>query len=474
MRTPHTHSSSGITIVLMVVFLGVFSVITSALVGYVFMQANLGRAKQAREQALQAAEAGLEYYRWFLAHNPNDLDDTGGSEPYEHVVNDPEGGEVGTYRLTIDGTAACGVVYAIDITSEGESHRDSRFKRTLKVHYAQPTVAEYSYVVNSNVWAGSDRQITGPYHSNGGIRMDGTNNSDVTSSVATWTCTSGFGCTPNQTQPGVFGAGPGFALWKNAQPQVDFAGIAADFNVLKGYAQAHGLFFAKHGGGGNARGYRMVLNSNGTVDVYRVTGTNYVNGMDASGTWERDYDLITAQTYMGRYTIPSDCPIIFSEGKVWIEGTAAKKMLIVAADPASDTPDIILTGNINYTATDGTVGVTMIAERDIRIALLSPENMTIRGIFIAQGGAYGRNYYTTSGSYQVPSSYDSYVMQNTLTTYGSVVTNGRTGTSWTCSGVFCSGYANRVDSFDRLLAFDPPPFTPISSADFRFVQWREQ
>ena len=74
----------------------------------------------------------------------------------------------------------------------------------------------------------------------------------------------------------------------------------------------------------------------------------------------------------------------------------------------------------------------------------------------------------------MPSAYDSYVNQTLLTTIGTVVSNGRIGTKWTCSGVFCSGYNNRVDTYDRLLAFSPPPFTPSSSPDFKLVLWREQ
>ena len=100
--------------------------------------------------------------------------------------------------------------------------------------------------------------------------------------------------------------------------------------------------------------------------------------------------------------------------------------------------------------------------------------MTVRGIFVAQTGYLGRNYYTTSGSHEVPSAYDSYVNQTLLTTIGTVVSNGRIGTKWTCSGGFCSGCNNRVDTYDRLLAFSPPPFTPSSSPDFKLVLWREQ
>ena len=66
----------------------------------------------------------------------------------------------------------------------------------------------------------------------------------------------------------------------------------------------------------------------------------------------------------------------------------------VVREQRLSTPDIILNNNINYyTATDGSVGLTAIAERSVLIPLLVPNAMSIRGIFVAQSGYYGRNLY---------------------------------------------------------------------------------
>jgi len=100
--------------------------------------------------------------------------------------------------------------------------------------------------------------------------------------------------------------------------------------------------------------------------------------------------------------------------------------------------------------------------------------MILNGIFIAQKGRYGRNHYTTSGTNQVPSAYDSYVVRTQLTTVGTIVSNGRTGTQWNCGGLFCSGYETRIDSYDNRLSTSPPPFTPYTSLDYKFVEWREE
>jgi hypothetical protein len=138
------------------------------------------------------------------------------------------------------------------------------------------------------------------------------------------------------------------------------------------------------------------------------------------------------------------------------------------------TTDVILSGNITYSATDGSDGLTLIAENALLIPLLSPDYMELRGIFIAQKDQVGRHHYTSSGSYRVPASYTSYVKQSQLTIVGTIVSNGRVGTQWTSGGVWTSGYGIRNNAYDRRLATDPPPLTPYTSDEYRFVEWREE
>lgn len=56
----------------------------------------------ASEQAFQIAEAGVDYYRWFLANNPEDFTDgTGEVGPYSHDFEDKDGNKIGEFILTI-------------------------------------------------------------------------------------------------------------------------------------------------------------------------------------------------------------------------------------------------------------------------------------------------------------------------------------------------------------------------------------
>ena len=452
--------------------MGVFAIILGTISSYVLMQGKYGRALYAREIALHVAEAGLEYYRWFLAHNPSIMVAGAGLvSPYTYAVNDPEGGEMGETQVSASATLQCGAVQWVDLVSEGRAEVDPVYPRTLASRYMRPSVAEYSYVVNTNVWAGADRTIRGPYHSNGGVRMDATHNSDVTSAASTWNCTSGYGCSPTQSNaPGVVGNGSNPALWTYPVPTINFASIAVNFTDLRTKAQTQGgIYYGAASGSVNERGYHLVFNSAGTVTIYRVSSTNQEESYSSQYGDTIEPSIIINQVLIGTYNIPSSCSLMFFEDRVWVEGTVNGKVTIVAATPdsSSTSPDAYLNNNIYYAAYDGTDGLAIVAERNVLIPLVVPNALEIHGIFIAQSGHYGRDHFY---AWQVDNQYDQYITRSSLTTVGTVVSNGRTGTAWTDG----TGFQTRYDYYDQQLAFSPPPFTPTASTDYQFNLWREQ
>ena len=120
--------------------------------------------------------------------------------------------------------------------------------------------------------------------------------------------------------------------------------------------------------------------------------------------WHNDYFTITSEYTPSTlpngipsnpYTIPSACSAIFIEDNIWPEGVIKGKVSVASANlitPGVDT-DIVLLGNIDYTTTDGSDGLVLIGENRILIGPQSPSNMTLKGIFIAQKGRFGRNCY---------------------------------------------------------------------------------
>ena len=460
------YKKNGYFIVLILVFGSIFFMMLTAFMGLVIQQKVVQTVKQNEERALGIAEAGLNYYKWYLAHNPNDITNgTTTPQPYVIAYEDPEDGPIGEFSLEVVGNEACGDTMSVDITATGYTYSDPTRTRVLYARYARPTVTEYAYIINSNVWAGSDRTIIGPYHSNGGVRMDGTNNSTVTSGVEDWTCTSSFGCSPSQTVDGVFGAGPNSDLWTFPSAPINFVGITLDLSNMQAKAAAVNRHFDSSG----EYGYLVEFLSNNTFNLSKVTGTQSYDGYTTEDGWETERNVITSTESVGNYSVPNECGLIFIEDKVWLEGELSSKVTIAAADvdTVGVDPSIIINDSITYSSADA--GLLALAEEDVLIGVDVPDDMYLYGIFVAQNGRFGRNHYDSS----LPSSLDPYRYRNSLTMHGTIVSNGRVGTKWSSGGVWSSGFGTRYNSYDRDLVDDPPPLTPEVSDTYQFIQWRE-
>ena len=474
----HARKNQGYLLVLIMVFGAMFLTMISAFLGYVVTQHRAQILNFNKERALNIAEAGLDYYKWFLAHNPDNVTNgTGLPGPYIGVYSDPEGAAIGEYSLQIASSTACGSVYAIDITSTAHTYAAPTAGRRVYGRYARPTVAEYAYIINSSVWAGSDRVIVGPYHSNGGIRMDGTNNSTVSSGQDTWACTPSFGCNSTTTKDGVFTStsNANTELFSYPSPPINFTGLTVDLTAMKAKAQTGGGIYIAPS---TKEGYHVVFQANGTVKVYRVDTVTTSLGYTTEYKWQTERNVIASETLVGTYAVPTACSVMYVEDKVWLDGVVKGRVTIAAADSSGIDRSMILNDNITYAT--ATSGLLAIAEADILVGLSVPDNMTINGIFAAQKGRFGRNYYCTndcdpshSGSEAVPGGLTTYVKRTSLTVNGTIVSNGREGTKWTSNGVWVSGFNNRTNSYDRSLVSNPPPLTPHVSDTYEFIEWRE-
>ncbi|MBI2121000.1 MAG: hypothetical protein HYT94_05250 [Parcubacteria group bacterium] len=344
--------------------------------------------------------------------------------------------------------------------------------------------------------------------------MDGTNFAQVTSAKTTWNCTGNYGCNPNQpSAPGVVRSGPGQALWSWPVVPIAFNNITLNLAEMKdktasatpgvcAAGQTYGCYFAPSGGSG--KGYRAKFLSDGRMELYRVTATRPTWEYGSAAGWRQENTLILTDTPVAGspFTLPTGCPLIFVEDNLWIEGTVKGKISIAAANLGAANPDLVFSGNVDYTTLDGSDGLLALGENRVLVPLDSPDNMTVRGIFIAQKGYFGRHCFrqapdgtgcgqsapcNTAGSRncRVPVSqpkpdsfcgndYRNCVKRNSMTIYGTVVSSGRVGTKWSCGGSYCSGYNSRTDSYDSKLANDPPPLTPPISDTYKFLQWSQE
>jgi len=481
--SPQKYNQKGTLLILVLVFGSIFLTIAVSFMGFVVTQSRTQDMKHNDEQALAIAEAGLDYYKWYLAHNPDDTTHGTGSPgpyviPYENAAASTT---IGEFSLEIASTTYCGVGSSIDITSTGYTDEEPQRKRVVYGKYARPTVAEYAYIINSNVWAGADRTIIGPYHSNGGIRMDGTNNSTVTSGQETWTCTSSFGCSPNQTVDGVFGSGPNGSLWTFPSTPINFTGLTVDLALMKDRAQNGGGIYITNSG---VFGYRVQYNADDTIDVYPVTNTESYTAYNNSDGDHTERNIIISEGPPTNYALNPDCPLVFIEDNVWLHGTTSMRSSIAAADTDVGGGDysIVLHNNMVYNNDDA--GILAVAEDDVLVGLVVPDDMSLNGIFVAQSGRFGRNHYEEGDlprtclwwwwfctSWDEP--YAQYVTRNSLPMNGTIVSNGRVGTKWSSGGVFVSGFNTRYNSYDRDLVDNPPPLAPKTSDDYKFIEWRE-
>ncbi len=466
-----SHHNKGALLILVLIFGAIFLTLIVGFMRVVLIQVTVQKEMTHSAQAREIAEAGLDYYKWRLAHYPDDLQNgTNAPGPYVMVYEDPELGPVGEFSLEFASTTYCGDVSSIEITSTGHTYGNPDVKRTVYGRYARPTVAEYAYIINSNVWAGDDRTIIGPYHSNGGIRMDGVNNSIVTSGQETWKCDSNYGCSPTKHNAnGVIGDGPNHDLWSFPSTPINFTGLTVDLANMQDKAKNGGGVYIPPSG---KQGYKIVLKSNGTFDLYVV---NKKDNEPQGNAWGYRLNKIKNAKYEGNYNISASCPLVFVEDMVWLEGEVSGLVTIAAADvdTVGSDPSMILNNNITYSSDEA--GLLAIAEYDMLVGFDVPNNMELEGIFVAQNGHFGRNFYNAN---DLPSAWDQYVKRNSLTINGTIVSNGSVGTKWICYAWwlgehYCSGFETRFNSYDRNLVDNPPPLAPRTSDDFKFVEWLE-
>jgi len=449
---------------------GVFVVVIYSLLLMLGLQLDYSHRQVASEEALYIAEAGINYYRWHLAHAPEDFRD--GSEedgPYEHEYFDPQGRKEGVFSLEIippaDGS------FIVTIKSTGWTDRYSGVKRTITAQYGKTSMTEYSFLQNASSWYGSGITVNGRIHSNNGIRMDGVNLSLVTSAKETYKCGTETGCFPPKWKPGVWGSGGDQALWSFPVPQIDFDAISFDLTTMRDAAEEEGLYLDDSG----AYGYHIEFLANGTFDVSRVTKTKYYKGYSVPGQGlgqagkggcRKLYQRIDEEASIGTYSI-LDVPMVFSEDDLWVEGTINGQITVVAASfpIQSSNINIWIKDNLVYTAHDNSNSLGLIAQNDIYFARDIPEDFRIDGALIAQKGKIIRHgYFSWCGG-------SSEAVKDKLTINGSIISYYKS--YWNFGSQPDSGFIEREINYDTNLLYAPPPYFP-TSGEYEFISWTEE
>ncbi len=436
------------------------SMVVTSISGFGFMENRAAKQKHGSEMAFQIAEAGIEYYKWHLAHDEDDYQDgTGAPGPYVHDYFDKDGGKIGEYSLSITPPPAGSSIVTVESTGYTTAYPDT--KRKLKARIGFPSLTDYAFLTNSDVWIGDNEAIHGKLHANGGIRFDGTTDSIISSAKETYTCKTFHGCN-NQIKPGIWGDGEPENFWQFPVPAFDFNGITVDLAEVKAGAQSSGVYLSSSG----KKGWHLKFKADGTFDAFKVTSLYPIPspgyGKDVNGVKHYESYDIKTEIFYQNYSLPAN-GLIFVEDLTWVDGTVHGKATVGSGkfpvSPATYT-SIAIPNNIIYTAKDGTDVLGLMAQNHILIPRKSPDTLEIDAAMIAQNGSAQRFYYPGN-------------ILNNLTIYGSVVSNGVWTWSWvTQGGSITSGYKNTNTTYDANLTFGPPPSFPVGNG-YQLISWEE-
>lgn len=438
-----------------------------------------------KEKAFHIAEAGIEYYRWHLAHDKDDFQDgTDQAGPYIHEVEDKDGNIIGEFSLEVTAPSPGSTLVTLESTGFIKSRPE--ISRTIRAELATPSFAKFAFVSDSDIRFGEGTEVYGPIHSNGGIRFDGFAHNIISSAKEYYDDPDHSGLAefgvhthlspldpypPSEVpnRPDVFESGRKFP-----DITVDFNGIINDLANFKTLGQSsEGLYFSPSG----RLGYLIILKTNDTFDLYQVRTLRDVphwsceNNNNQTGWGTLSVDL---KTFLGNYNFP-DNGVMFFEDNIWVEGQINEARLSIIAASFPDIPSsrksITVNNDLKYTNYDGSDTIALIAQENVNVGLYSEDDLQIDGALIAQNGRVGRFYYTKPFQWwwiTLPGC-SPYHERETITLNGMIASKLRYGFAYTNG----SGYKNRNINYDSNLLYGPPPYFPLTSDHYEPISWKE-
>jgi len=501
------------------------SVILLGLLTFIVSRNQNSKYAASREQALELAESGIYWYRWYLAHNvegktvqqKKDFWASGTAvgtqvDGYTASESDPEGGEFGKYKLEVTPPVVGSTI--VTVKSTGWTDKAPEVKRTIQVRFRQPAWCEYAVVADDFMRFGEGTEVFGMLHSNQGIRFDGIAHNLVTSSVPSFQDPdhSGgpeFGVHTHVNIPPQTGVNDNFrplegppnplqirndvfeAGRKVSQPVKNFNSLVADFNLMKEQSNGGGLYLGQATAtvqfncrnvrtrvGGRwvriwtcdesnvpVKGYHIILKNDHTMDVSMVLGFD-------SSSYQIN-PTVTVRYGGHNYTVDGELPavnypvpgngVVFVENFTWVEGVVNGDHITIAAGDLSPTPVYKdIYINRDILYTDK-VGDD--SDGPDILGLIAQNNISV--------GLYSDTDLEIDGALlaqkgRVGRDYYAGNHRNSITVYGSIATKQRYGFAWTDG----TGYDIRNLYFDNNLIYYPPPYFPVGDK-YQIDLWQE-
>ncbi|MFN3301733.1 MAG: hypothetical protein ACK413_01745, partial [Patescibacteria group bacterium] len=401
-------------IIIVLIFIGI--ILITGLLSWAVISQKVSQKNVLREKAFHIAEAGNEYYRWHLAHAPQDYQDgqnwccsnppCSWCGPYVHDYKDGKGKIIGQFILRIKPPPIGSTI--VTVNSTGKVIGEPFIKRIIETKLAISSWAKYAVAANDKMRFGEGTTVYGEIHSNDGIRFDGVAYNVVKSAKTTYVDPDDgqtewavhthipprdpFPPNPLPNRPDIFKAGRQISV-----PAIDFASISGNLAEIKAKAQENGYYFPPSG----YLGYHIVLKTNDVFDIYRVTSLMpYSSGcranQDGWGTWSIKNETLIP---------PANRPfpnngLIFVEDNLWIDGQINTARLTIASAKFPENPStntsITINNDLLYTNYDGQDVIGLIAQKNINVGLYSENDLQIDAALIAKNGRVGRYYYNSS------------------------------------------------------------------------------
>ena len=433
------------------IFTLIFGALTSAIIigvsSYAIMESRASNYKHNRDSALHVAEAGINYYRWHLAHNQTDYWDGTEQEagPYVHEYNDKDGNLLGYFSLEIDEPLSGSSV--VTIRSIGWLVSQPQSTRIIQIRLGFPALTDYTFLSNAEMNFSFTTEVHGAVHSNGAIRFDGLTDSWVDSYIR------------------VSGGGGPKSFWRYPVPFVDFSSITGDLSDIRDLADEGETHFTSSG----VEGWHIVF-SGDNFDMYKVNTRDCYYG---EGKWKNRgwrgwywdgtincYDIGT-ETFFANYALPAS-GAIFVEDDVWVEGAVDGRVSIgVGRFPVEEPYNMAyVSGDLTYQAKSSDDVLGIMAQGNIFVPYEVPDDMEINSALLSQFGEISRPFYTDD-------------IKNSLSVFGSQISYQGGGWKWVNGwGNVISGFEDTFHSYDANLKYFPPPGFP-TEASYELISWEE-
>ncbi len=505
----------GSVLAYVLVIMSVTSILLVSILQYISSQVKYGSFNYSREESFQIAEAGINFYKWYLAKEmetrttPQDIQDfwaNGNTIGTEYTCEDAgayivdyEAGEVsGKYCIEVTPPDEWSTIFTVKVS--GWTNKKPEVKRTIQARFRRPSFSEYMIVGNQQFVLNDETVAHGRLHSNEGIHFNGVAYNVVSSEQETYYYPGELLGINSGTKPGVWtkwpseynstlnsnvfragkqiGTDAGAVHWDfpSIDPYINFAKAES----LKGInppttpCDANGCYFNNSG-----EGRHIILSGDNmtvcTADSY-CTSNFCARGWDffyykkySIKTYLKNSGIGTCSSCSGEcastYAIPNN-GAIYVEDNIWIEGILGsssnhKRVTAIAADMSQSPGKNIFIGrnNITYSSNNGEDMLGLLAQNNIEVMRDSQNNLTINGALMAKNGRVGRDTYLLD-------------FPNSITFFGSIVTNGKFNVGKGVIWWLDLGYQHAYLNFDSDLLYYPPPFFP-TGVGYAMDLWEE-